>query len=382
MSYPCHVCESLDTRLIYRSATEKSLTSGCQILPVYSQIHECASCGHVYSEDLPNASEFYAEHYNINLYHEDEDQLYEIIDGVARYRTDHQLSVMQSKINLRPQQKILDFGCGKSSMVKKMLELQPDLDCHFYDVSEAYRPYWEKMTTPDKCAVNDIPREWLGRFELITSFFSLEHIASVKAVIAEISALLHEGGTFYAIVPNMFNNVADFIVVDHVNHFTPKSMQRLLQDAGLALVDIDLQSHRGAITVVAKKTHQTVADCVVEDCSSQVEEIAVFWRNIGDRIQSAEQTSKPPYVIYGAGFYGAFVHAHLSHPERITCFLDNNDFLQGRSLFNIGIKKPIDIPSEAQTVFVALNPKIAHKVMASMPFISESRQLIYMAENE
>ena len=381
MTYRCHVCESQDTSVVYRSAIEKSLTSGCQILPVHTQIYECASCGHVYSEDLPDAAVFYAEHYNINLYHEDEDQLYEVVDGVARYRTDHQLAVMQRKIQFQSQQKVLDFGCAKSSMMKKMLELYPDLDCHFYDVSEAYRPYWEKMTTPDKCAVNTIPRNWLNRFDLITSFFSLEHIASVKKVISEIASLLNEGGTFYAIVPNMFNNVADFIVVDHVNHFTPKSMQRLLNDAGLSLIDIDLQSHRGAMTIVAKKRNRHNVEVAVEDCSNQVAEIASFWRDIGNHIQSSERNCANPFAIYGAGFYGAFVHAHLLQPEKVVCFLDNNDFLQNRSLFNIVIKKPVDIPTEVETVFVALNPKIARNVMATMPFISETRTLIYMAEH-
>ncbi len=382
MNYSCHVCHSEKTRLLYQSAGANSLTSSCHLMPFTTEVWLCDCCQHVMSKELEGAEQYYADNYNINLYHEDEDQLYEMISGQPVYRTDHQLKIMTQKLAFFEGQKILDYGCGKSSMAKKLLETKPGLDFHFYDVSDVYRPYWEKMTGKQNCAVNNTPETWLSRFDLITSFFSLEHIADLQVTLKHIVSLLQVSGMFYAIVPDMRSNVADFVVVDHVNHFTPHSLKVLLSNAGLDVIDIDDKQHRGAITLVAQKRPVHELSEPERADTDKIMQIASFWKHIGQRVQQAEASMQSPIAIYGSGFYGAFIYAQLNQPKQVRCFLDNNSFLQGRKLFNTEIISPSDLPKDIKTLFVGLNPAIAREVIAQMPHLAEQCQMVFLDQND
>lgn len=382
MNYSCHVCHSENTRLLFKSAGARSLTSSCHMMPFETEVWLCNVCQHVMSKELEGAEQYYADNYNINLYHEDEDQLYEMVSGQPVYRTDHQLNVMTQKLAFFDGQKILDYGCGKSGMAKKLLEARPNLDFHFYDVSDVYRPYWEKMTGIHNCAVNKTPETWLSRFDLITSFFSLEHISDLQTTLNHIVSLLQDSGVFYAIVPDMRSNIADFVVVDHVNHFTPHSLRVLLNNVGLDVIEIDDKNHRGAITLVAKKRPIQILQEPESTDIDKVLQIANFWQNIGQRVQCAEVSQQSPFAIYGSGFYGAFIYAQLHKPEQVKCFLDNNSFLQGRQLFNTTIVAPSALPSDVKTLFVGLNPVIAREVISQMPWLAEQCQLVFLDEND
>ena len=89
------------------------------------------------------------------------------------------------------------------------------------------------------------------RFDLVTSFFSLEHIPNVADTLGHIASLMRPGGRLYAVVPNVLTNIADFVVVDHCNHFTAPSLAQLVAAAGLITECIDDMAHRGAFVLLA-----------------------------------------------------------------------------------------------------------------------------------
>lgn len=364
MQKHCNVCETPLSASIYDAHSEQSLTSLCQLYPANTQVWFCESCGHILSNALQQTEQYYASDYKILLNHDDEDQIYEVINDDVIYRTDHQLKVLNGKLNLQNGQKVLDYGCAKATMAKKLLAQMPSLEFHFFDVSEMYRGYWEQLTAPENCAVNHTPAQWSERFDLITSCFSLEHIPDLRQSAHHIASLLKEDGVFYAIVPDTFGNVADFVVVDHVNHFTPHSMIRLLQDAGFTAIDIDDQSHRGALVIVARKRGDCNQLSPLLDLKSKVQDLAKFWSGLDEQIALAETAHSGSAAIYGSGFYGAFIYSHLKNSSAIQVFLDKSPFQQGRELFGVPIIAPAELPVAIKTLYVGLNPEIARQVIA------------------
>lgn len=367
MQKHCNVCESPLQAPIYDSHSKHSMTSLCQLHPGATQVWFCDKCGHILSSPLDHTADYYANDYKILLNHDEEDQIYEVVDGEVTYRTAHQLKVLNSKLELHSGQKILDYGCAKASMAASLLKQIPSLDFHFFDVSEMYRGYWECMTTPDKCAVDHTPEQWNGHFDVITSYFSLEHIPDPRYSAKHIAALLKDNGVFYAIVPNTFDNVADFVVVDHVNHFTASSMTYLLRDAGFNSIEVDALSHRGALVIVASKQGGQTILQPVENLLGPVNQLARFWASLSEQIISTEHDNAAPAAIYGSGFYGAFIYAHLKNPRAVQLFLDQSPFQQGRFLFDIPIAAPSTLPDSIKILYVGLNPKIARQVIASQP---------------
>lgn len=316
---------------------------------------------------------YYDSEYDILVDSEEEDQIYEVIEGQPIYRTQHQVKILVEKIRFVGPSRLLDYGCAKSATIRTLVKQWPNVAPHLFDVSTRYIPFWERFTTPDRWAINELKPEWNAYFDAVTSFFSLEHIQTPARTVREIARLLAPGGYFYAVVPNVFANAADMIVVDHCNHFTESSLEKLISDAKLELIEIDARSHRGAFVVVAKKTDEspTVDRLRFQKARSRLVEISNYWNNAAARLRAHEATSREPAAIYGAGFYGAFIAANLCDPNRVRCRIDQNPFLQGKVFDGKTTVSPAQIPADVRSIFVGLNPVHAHRIISEIPALQE-----------
>lgn len=363
----CNVCTSKIHSPIYSSGLSASITSLCEVRNVRTEVYFCEKCGHLMSPKLEDLEAYYATDYRILLDHDDEDQIYDVKEGVIEYRTERQLSTLITKIELGDSAKILDYGCAKSVMTKRLKSLYPNLQCFLFDVSDMYVKYWGKLVSTSNWSINKTPDSWLNSFDLVTSYFSLEHIPRPILAIAHIHSLLKDNGTLYGIVPYVFSNPADFVVVDHDNHFTFDSLTYLLHSCGFCDVQIDSDSHRGALVFSAKKGGGKTSLLRTPDLRSKVEELAGFWTGLNNKISRLEAESTGPFAIYGSGFYGAYVYTNLKNKQLIQCFLDQSPFQQGKKVFGLNVLAPIDLPPEIRTLFVGLNPKIALDVIEALP---------------
>jgi len=381
----CNVCGGPLGPCLYESEGGQSLTSLCQVRPGTTRVHACPACGHLQTQEMADAAAFYESDYDILVHSEEEDQIYELAaDGTPIYRTAHQVKVLLDKVTLPAGALLLDYGCAKSATIKSLVAQRTDVVPHLFDVSSRYIPFWEKFVQPahwgTHWAVHEMPASWQGRFDAVTSFFSMEHMVRPADSLRQMAAVLQPGGTFYGIVPNVATNVADFIVLDHVNHFSETSLRHVLQGVGLEVVEIDAQAHRGAFVIVARKVADAhVASPLPANFGSDVaqwlarfDEMAAFWQQAGERVraQEAQLPASAPVAIYGAGFYGAFIVSCLRHPERVVCHLDQNVFLQGRELNGRPIVPPQDRPEGVNTVWVGLNPVHARQVIARVPSLA------------
>lgn len=368
----CNICLTELRETIYES--HRSLTSLCEISPDPTIVRTCARCGHIQTDTVTDAESYYDEEYTILTDCEEEDQIYEIRDSQTVYRTDHQVDVLLDKIDLPSGVRILDFGCAKSSTMRTLQKTRPDIGVHLYDISDRYLPFWDKFAEPENVAVYDLPACWEGYFDIVTSFFSLEHITHPLEVTQSIVRLLKPGGVFYGVVPNVFTNTADLIVIDHANHFTPSSLTHLLSKAGLDVIDIDATCHRGAYVWKATKSAdaQKPVPTNVDVCNEDIVEIASFWSRAASRIRDFESMvpEKAGIAIYGAGFYGTFIHTSLQTPANVQYFVDQNEFLQGKQLHSAPIVAPQNLPPTVDYMLVGLNPAHAREIIAGVPALA------------
>ena len=375
----CRVCEQPLSEPIYRSATEISLTSLCEIRRERTIVHFCPHCGHLQTAALADLGEYYDQNYKILLDSEDEDQLYGIVDGRRIFRTEHQVATLLAKVPLAPGARVLDYGCAKASTLRRLAETRPDIEPHVLDVSEMYLPYWRRFVRPENCACYEPKPEWAGRFDLITSFFALEHVAEPRALVATVARLLQPGGHFYCIVPNVYANAADLVVADHINHFSAPSLRRLLHDAGLEVTSLDEHSHTSAWVLVARKQNPAAAagrpavaspfaDAALPALHAQAREMAAYWRDFADQVRAfeREQAGAAKVAIYGSGFYGTFIATCLRQPEKVVCFLDRNPHRQRQRLLDKPILAPEQLPADIAVVYVGLNPRLARAGIAEV----------------
>src|SRR3990167_3859661 len=93
----CNLCSTpLDDKL-YDSGNAKSLTSLCAAHEGRTQVYFCQGCAHVQSVAMSDIDAYYDDSYDILVDSEEEDQIYEVLDGRKFYRTEHQVRVLLDK---------------------------------------------------------------------------------------------------------------------------------------------------------------------------------------------------------------------------------------------------------------------------------------------
>jgi 2-polyprenyl-3-methyl-5-hydroxy-6-metoxy-1,4-benzoquinol methylase len=360
------------------------LTSLCEIYEGRTEVYFCDRCGHLQTTEIADIATYYDHQYRIDLESEEEDQLYRFVDGKKVFRVDHQVETIVRKLGLRDGAKVLDYGCAKSATSKKLLARRPDLQVHLFDVSEMYVPFWRAFASPESWATYAPRPEWAARFDAVFSLFALEHAADPRHFVAQIAGLLRPEGCLYLIVPNVYENVADFVVVDHVNHFSPSSLSFLLAAQGFERIEIDADAHDSAFVVTAVKGHAvgsvTELDSEVATRRQRANEMSVFWADVASRIQSFEslQTGKRA-AIYGSAFYGTFIASCLKRLGDVEVFLDQSPFRQGKRLLDKPIIPPDNIDLGIDVVYVGLNPKIARRTIEDLKVLNaRSREYFYL----
>jgi SAM-dependent methyltransferase len=343
-------------------------------------VWSCPHCGHIMTQQLLDASQYYAEDYKILLSHDDEDQIYESVAGQLIYRTQHQLKTLNTKLSLPAGSKVLDYGCAKAAMPKLLLEQRPDLKIHLFDVSEMYRDHWARFLQPDRWAIYQIPQEWHKSFDAVTSYFALEHIDDPVRSMKAVASVLRSDGVFYGIVPDTVGNIADFIVIDHVNHFTLASLHHALSLAGFVQIDIDRDAHRGALVFTARLQGKSSIKPNVQEAQDHAIKIANYWNAIAQKLTQVRSVqAKSPSAIYGSGFYGAYIASNLSHDVDLRCFLDASPYQQGKIVFNLPVLAPETLPPDVDVLYIGLNPSIARQVMSQLSWLKvRDLKLVYL----
>lgn len=372
----CAVCDTPLGQPILADSTGRALTSLCTLLDQPTEVFWCGECGHLQTPPIGDLDAYYSTTYRILLESEEEDQIYAVVDGTAVYRAEHQANTLLSSIEIADGARTLDFGAAKGATMRRVLGDRPDLSVHYFDVSEMYVDHWRQVVPDDSWATFETPEVWSGSFQLVTSFFMLEHVEHPVKVAARILGLLEPGGVVHAIVPNPFTNIGDFIVVDHVNHFTEPSLRRTFELAGFDHVTIDGDSHGGAWVVQARRPRATapVGAGTVTSTSAEVQrsgteaaELASFWDGARGRVHAAEQSiDDRAFAIYGAGFYGSYVHASLTRPDRVRAFVDQSPHIQGTQHQGVTVVSPAELPAEVTDVIIGLNPRQARSIVADI----------------
>ncbi len=371
----CVVCDWELGKPLYRSPQPRSVTSLCEVRPHGVTVHFCDRCGHLQSGVLDDLPAYYNQDYKILIASEDEDQLYATLpDGRRVFRTEHQVETLLRLASPSAGARVLDYGCAKSSTLRALCERRPDVSPHCFDVSELYEPFWRRFLPEGNWAVHTTPPSWRESFDLVTSFFALEHASRPQEFMHSVAGLLRPGGAFYGIVPNTYANPADFVVADHVNHFSRASLQTLLARAGLHADLVDASVHNSAWVMVARKIERVeplaIATTERTALREQSAELGRYWGAYANAVTAFEKrtVTRGPTAIYGSGFYGTSIASCLREPERIVCFLDQNPHRQKHTLLGKPILPPAALPPEVRTIYVGLNPTIARNLAESPLF--------------
>ena len=338
----CILCGA-DTELL--RCFPRSVTSESKLIPAQSTLHLCQSCGHVQSSIAIDLARYYAEHYNALLTDEGHDEIVSTADGSIVFRTDLDYDLMKRHLAdvLANAPSIFEFGCGHGRILSRLYK-DGQRRLSAFDLSDLYRDSVTPFVTPAQLFIGERPHD--SQFDVAMSFFVLEHDVDPVDSLLYLRSQLADDGRLYLMLPNYVSNSADLACADHVNHYSPRTLSALVEACGFRVLTVDDTSAIGAVVVIATpdgspidRANVRLADASrVEDSRDSTTEFLQYMQ----RLESlARRLCGKRVALYGAGFYGVLVQAHLeSAGAQVVDVFDANPRKQGSERLGLTVRAP------------------------------------------
>ena len=233
----CPVCNAQESRDIFNAKDYTVSQSEFKIV-------ECINCTHRYTQDVPDANEI-GPYYKAESYISHTDTKSDLISKLYHYVRNITLKGKRSlvqKYTRKSTGKILDVGCGTGAFLFTMKQagwevegLEPD--------ETASKIALEKhgIITQDPGKIYQLQTT---QYDAITMWHVMEHVHDLQGYCATLKKLLKPGGVLFVAVPNYTSYDAHkyqqywaaYDVPRHLYHFSPNSMEKLLQQHGMKIV--------------------------------------------------------------------------------------------------------------------------------------------------
>ena len=233
----CPVCGSTE---INNVISVKDFTVSGQIF----NIAECKSCTLRFTQNVPDAasiSPYYKSENYISHSNTSEGLINRLYQSV-RKRTLKQKRKLIKKTTGVQQGNLLDVGSGTGAFVNEMKQagwqvtgLEPDADA---------RAMGKQSYNIDLSDISQLYQLPASSFDAITLWHVLEHVHDLHGYVAKLKSLLKENGKLFIAVPNYTSADAAiykecwaaYDVPRHLFHFSPRTLQVLMEKHGLKLI--------------------------------------------------------------------------------------------------------------------------------------------------
>ena len=160
------------------------------------------------------------------------------------------LSNLKNFIKIKKNDLCLDYGCGRGAMLNA---ISNDCDNLFgFDLDDTHEGYLSKIKNFKSLYTSRsaIPKQ---NFNLITMVHSFEHFVNPFDDLIFASELLKDEGFLFIQVNDTRLNPFEVLVADHLTHFEPGTLSKMIEKAGFKVVSVDNNWVTKEISMLAKK---------------------------------------------------------------------------------------------------------------------------------
>ncbi len=362
-SVKCSLCKCDCLRV---HSPEVSVTSESRLLNKPSTLWSCQGCGHFMTSVDVDWGEYYRSTYDATLVDGGADEIVSTKDGSTVFRTDLDFALYREKVldRVSKDAAILEFGAGHGRIVGRTVAAGYQ-NVTAFDLGEKYQTSLLRWLPEERVAIGRRP---VGRFDVVCSFFVLEHDTDPRGSLEYLRSVCSERAIVYLVVPNYERNAGDLACADHVQHFHPERFAALAEEAGFAVTELDCDSAVGATIIVGHaSTVQVELDAPrMADLRDRAWRAAAPYRSLVERLElvQSELSEVKSLYLYGAGFYATMASAMLPN-ARVSGVFDQNPRKHGLERLGALVASPDAIEQAGyidSTLLVCLNPEISAKV--------------------
>ncbi len=205
-------------------------------------IQSCSNCGFRFTNPRPDSTSI-GHYYQSADYVSHNDQSAGFINQL--YRLVRQFTLRQKLMLINSidahEGKLLDVGCGTGLFLEncqqsgwKISGVEPD--------DNARMAAMNRLKTSIVETIQGVGEE---PYDIITMWHVLEHVPNLQETIQELTSRLRKGGTLLLALPNSDSLDAEhfkqfwaaYDIPRHLSHFTPKTINQLVSQAGFTLTE-------------------------------------------------------------------------------------------------------------------------------------------------
>ena len=269
-------------------------------------------------------------------------------DAVAEY--------VAREIGLGDEGRLLDVGCGNGAMLQAFGRWRPRWALSGNDLTAANGERIRSL--PGVRAfysgpVGDVP----GTFDVITLIHVLEHVESVRDLLADLARHLGPTGVVAVQVPDYRQNPFDLLVADHATHFSLASLTALLGRSGYEIVAATDRCVPKELTVLAR-AGSAASPSSPEVGAVPAVEHAVAWLNaVVERFDVCRRDGR--IGVFGTAIAGTWLASQRA--GAVDFFVDENERCVGKEYFGRPVLRPRDAPP-GSSVLIAQPPRMASAI--------------------
>jgi 2-polyprenyl-3-methyl-5-hydroxy-6-metoxy-1,4-benzoquinol methylase len=378
-SVPCPSCLSQQNEVLYQN---KRIAGSLSELPVV--VVQCESCGFLFNSPRPDATTL-ASYYSQDTMASGQVFRDESVD--SHYPKLHaERAIFLAKL-LQPcrGRSLLDVGCGTGGFLRALTTELRDWELTGLDPSShAVDSCIKQGLVVHQAAIGDDIFS-AQSFDVISLISVLEHLPDPAIALGWCRQRLTEEGLLFVEVPNSLEpelSLTGFFNLEHIVHFTPASLSRMLQQQGFNFVLRDRDAS-GVIRLAASKDFavwQVTPDLFPSDDRKQARQSVLNYANAEQNLidglcQRVEEALKDwrqrelRIAVYGAGIHTEQLAKLVNLSGSACCVLDSDPKKQGQKYLGLPILAPKKLAEgNIEAVLISSNRFIDEMVRAVLKY--------------
>jgi len=312
------------------------------------------------------------------------------------FRTQVALEAIARHANLNSDIALLDVGSNRASFARKFLETAPRATIVAVEPDERVAHSAQDLARTEliNARIEDVPLE-TGRFDIVHSCHTIEHLAHPAHVLADHWRVLKDDGILILDAPNTailgsFDIVEEWFIDKHLYHFSAHTLGRMIEEAGFEIIEGPDSGDRSNLFFVARKTftapHRLAANSgeAIRAEALVAKYAATRARNLVALTEVAAQIAEltPRGVaVWGAGrlFDSLVVHGHLNARD-LTLLIDTHLKPLVGQRHGCALADPEALSESDASVIVVMSRDFAGEIAAQAKTLAPHAEILLYSE--
>ena len=312
------------------------------------------------------------------------------------FRTQAAMDALTRHARLDDRLALLDVGSNRGRFAEAFLEAASKAEVTAVEPDERYA---------DTCA--NLPRTELirariedaqlpdGRFDIVHSCHTIEHLAHPFASLKDHARVLKPGGLLLLDAPNIALIGADDILEEwfidkHLYHFSETTLTRMVEAAGFTILERPDPGDRINLLIVAQKNGQLAAEIAADPMevaradnlfANYVRNRAINCAALTNAAHELQNLKPQRVALWGAGrLFDSLVRAGGYDPSDLALLIDAHLIRHMDSRHGVRLSPPHALSGAMVDVVVVMSRGFADEIVAEAKRLAPKARIILYAD--